>query len=284
MKLFLNCLLALLLGLPLTYSQETCSITYISNEGFLIESGGKKIIIDGAFETIDGNWCDSPTAETVRLIRKSLPPFDNIDIIAITHKHVDHFDKDVVAEHMINNTEAIVICPDQAALILRENPDYKKFSDRVIAVTPAPLNDSTILVPGVRVRVMRLEHSHYMETDTISGEQVNRHRDIENLGYLFDIDGRKFFHCGDTNPLNENEYAAYALDKEDIDIAFLERLFYARGEKAIEILGDHINPGKTVIMHINPANRKLFTDYFKDDENIIVFEEMMKPVLFNLEN
>jgi len=35
-------------------AQDFCKITYISNEGFLLETHGKKMLIDGLFEPIGG--------------------------------------------------------------------------------------------------------------------------------------------------------------------------------------------------------------------------------------
>ena len=96
-------------------AQDSCRITYISNEGFLLEAQGKKVLIDGLFEHIDGNWCDSPTEQNVALMEASVAPFDNIDLIAITHKHRDHFRDRVVINNLLSNQQAMVICPNQVA-------------------------------------------------------------------------------------------------------------------------------------------------------------------------
>ena len=82
-----------------------------------------------------------------------------------------------------------------------------------------------------------------METDEKTGEKKNRHADIENLGFVFDIDGYKIFHCGDTNPWNEKEYKTFNLQEEHIDLAFLERLFMVgKGQTGINIIEEYIQP------------------------------------------
>jgi len=256
-------------------AQDSCKITYISNEGFLLEAHGKKVLIDGLFDHIDGSWCDSPSEQSVALMESSKAPFDHIDLIAITHKHRDHFNDRVLIKHLLSNPGAMVVCPNQVAELLDTQPEYDKVKTRVMAFTPAEYSDSSLIVSGLPVRVMRLEHSYYMEEDSATGTMRNRHQDIENLGYLINIDGIKVFHCGDSNPLNEKEYAGYALREENIDIAFLERLFVAHGEKGMEIINKYIQPRHTVFMHISPGNREAFVNHFKEVENVTIFEQKM---------
>ena len=87
-------LLVTLMLLPsLIFAQKNCEVTYISNEGFLFEIDGKKVLIDALFDEIKGNWCDSPSDSIIDLMKNSKHPFDSIDIVAITHKHIDHFNK-----------------------------------------------------------------------------------------------------------------------------------------------------------------------------------------------
>ena len=262
-------------------AQDSCKITYISNEGFLIEAPGKKVLIDGLFDHIVGDWCDSPTEQTVALMKAAAPPFDLIDLIAITHNHRDHFNDQVLFNHLLNNPRGLVICPNQVAEVLSVHPEYEKFKNRIIALTPPEYQDSTVVVSGIPIRVMRLEHSYFMEEDSVTGTMRNRHRDIENLGYLMNINGAKIFHCGDTNPLNSKEYSTFALQKDSIDIAFLERMFVAYGKEGTDIINNYIQPDHTVFMHINPGNRDTFINYFKKVENITIFEQKMESLYYD---
>ena len=274
--------LFLILTSSVLYSQKECKITYISNEGFLIEIEGAKVIIDALFDKINGDWCDSPSEEIIETMRKSERPFDNIDIIAITHKHSDHFNESIVVNHLLSNPKGIVLCPKQVGEILINNPSYEKFKDRIISLTPKMFCDTTIMVSNIPIRILRLEHSHNMIDDSISGTKINKHQNIENVGYVFNIDGIKIFHCGDTNPLNMEEYSIFSLDKEEIDIAFLERLFYAFGEQGNEVINKYIKPKNIIVMHINPNNMSLYADYFKEQKEIKIFNKKMESTILNV--
>lgn len=259
------------------FSQNECKITYISNEGFLIEVEGKKILIDALFGTIEGNWCDSPSENTVELMNNSEYPFDNVDIIVITHNHQDHFNESIVVNHLLSNPKGIVICPNQVGEILSKNPNYNELSDRIISLTPQMYCDTNIVASTIPIRILRFEHSHYMEVDSVSGTKVNRHQSVENLGYLFKINDITIFHCGDTNPFNEKEYSTFKLNNEAIDIAFLERMFFG-GKTGIEVINNYIAPEKIIVIHINPSRKSLFVDLFKSDSNIMVFEHKMESI------
>ncbi|PLW93069.1 MAG: hypothetical protein C0592_07540 [Marinilabiliales bacterium] len=269
----------------IVFSQNRCKITYISNAGFIVELDDKKVLIDGLFNNIDGDWCDSPSDSIVQLMKKAEPPFDNVDIIAISHKHSDHFNEDIVVDHMLSNPRTVIICPDQVDQVLSETTEYGKINNRIISITPKPLTDTIITISNTPIRVLRLEHSHYEMKDTVSGKMINKHKDIENLGYVFNINGIKFFHCGDTNPLNEEEYSAYSLEDEEIDIAFVERLFFGvYQEKAMEMINKFINPDYIILMHINPSNKSFFIEYLKQEKNIKVFVNKMESIIINIED
>ena len=272
-------LVIVLLFPTIVFSQKECKVTYISNEGFLVEIGGKKVLIDALFDQINGDWCDSPSDSITDLMKNSKPPFDNIDIVAITHQHVDHFNESIVVQHMLNNHNGIVICPNQVNTILAANPNYQKIEYRIISINPEPMADSNIVVSDVSIRVLRLEHSGSMREDPETGKMINRHQDVENLGYLFSINDTKIFHCGDTNPLNEKEYNTFLLDKEEIDIAFVERLFFAfYREKDFEMIDKFFSPDNIIIMHIRPENKGAYFDYVYQKEGVYVFINKMESI------
>lgn len=273
-------LLFILTLLPsLIFAQKNCEVTYISNEGFLFEIEGKKVLIDALFDEIKENWCDSPSDSIIDLMKNSKHPFDGIDIVAITHKHVDHFNEDIVVQHMLSNQYATVICPNQVNAILATNPNYHKIENRIISITPEPLADSNIVVSNVSIKVLRLEHSGSKKEDPETGELVNMHQDVENLGYLFNINGAKIFHCGDTNPLNEKEYNTFQLNKEEIDIAFVERLFFTfYREKDLEMINKFLNPDNIIVMHIRPENKGAYFDYLNHKDGIYVFTNKMESI------
>ena len=64
-------------------------VTFVGNSGFLIAVGDKKVIINAFFEGFPPGY--TPPANVRDLLVKAQPPFDNVDLIPVTHAHGDHF-------------------------------------------------------------------------------------------------------------------------------------------------------------------------------------------------
>src|SRR5215216_4933342 len=65
-------------------------ITYIANEGVLISSGDKQVLIDGLHREYQRDYAFLPAAQREK-IENAKAPFDKIDLILVSHTHLDHF-------------------------------------------------------------------------------------------------------------------------------------------------------------------------------------------------
>ena len=57
------------------------------------------------------------------------------------------------------------------------------------------------------------------------GKEVNRHEDVQNLGFIVKGDGMTIFHCGDARADIE-EFKRFDFDKQTIDVAFMHVRFF----------------------------------------------------------
>jgi L-ascorbate metabolism protein UlaG (beta-lactamase superfamily) len=227
-------ILGLLLTIPMIAwtqeSQKSCAITYIANEGFLIETKNHKILIDALFGNIPGDWCDQPSDSLVTLMIQGSAPFNSIDVVLVTHKHVDHFHEAIVTKFLKNNKKSFLICPSQAEESLTRNADYSMVSHQIHSLRPGKVLDTMLTFNAINIRALKFDHSTYYQTDSISGERYNIHRDIENIGYVVKTDGVTLFHSGDDTPSNTYYYQTYYFGKMKIDISFLHaRYLQAEG-------------------------------------------------------
>ena len=286
MKIIKYILLIVILSCSI-FAIPQSKVTYVANEGFMVETANKKILIDALFGGFKGNWCDIPAEDTKLKLENAEAPFNNVDIIAITHKHSDHFNAEMVLSHIMNNPDCIVICPKQVDSILVSKQNYSKIKNNIIAVTPEPNRDTIINIKDIEIRVLRFEHSHYYEQDSVTGNKINIHRNTENIGFLFKMNGIKIFHCGDSNPMDDAEFKNFNLTTEQIDIALLERLFmYHISAKGIEIINNYIQPGNVILMHVEPNKSQKYKDVAAQiaDKipNIYIFEKPMESRTYNI--
>jgi len=239
-----------------TSNHTPLAITYVANEGFLIENDGRKILIDALFGGFDADWCAVPSDSIVELMTSSRPPFDNINVIAITHAHVDHFNPKIAVAHMMSNHDGIMICPPQVADQMAAVDGFEGIRDR-LRIIPAPGDTAAqVDIKGIKIEVFPTRHNVSMRTDTLTGETYDRHRDVQHLEYLFRINGWTLYHGGDSPQydINKDGGEHFGLNRRSIDVAFLqwwgEWSELSRRQKwAREIL----RPDRIIFMHLRPG-------------------------------
>jgi L-ascorbate metabolism protein UlaG (beta-lactamase superfamily) len=267
---------------------RSIEVTYIANDGFLIKVNDKKILIDALFGDKDYGFCDIPTEETMNSILKNEDYFKDIDLIATTHAHVDHFYPPFVIEHLINNTKGKFISCKQTIEILKTQENYEKFKNNLIEITPEYFTYLDTTINSIGVRVYRLTHGPYYTDDPVTGEKINRHQNVQNLGFLFNVDGIKVFHTGDSDENGIAEYEQFRLDKENIDIAFLGRGFIWNSDsKGISLVKNYINAKQIVLMHIHQDEYNEFNEIANKLKNelgrIKIFKNKMESETYVFE-
>lgn len=265
-------------GLWSQETRDTCVVTYVANEGFLVETGDAKVLIDALFGNIKGNWCDQPGDSVRGMMINGTAPFDAIDAVLVTHKHSDHFDGSMVMSFLKNNRKAFLICPEQVDNALKRDAEYSIVADRIKSIPAKSLFDTSLSVNGVNVRALRLNHGSYVVTDSVSGKTYDLHRDVENVGYLVNANGFSVFHSGDDSPSNKGQYKAYAIGGKQIDVAFLDRVFLRRDGQ--DLINEYIHPHNIVFMHIEPGKGEYYRSIIKNVPEMFVFARPLEKKIY----
>lgn len=248
--------------------QKQLDLTYIANSGFLIESKGKQVIIDALFENGWGSYL-TPADSIVSHIINQQSPFNNSSLMLVTHHHGDHFNYLMLVAYLSANSENTLIAPPKVINELLKHPDYKKLENQIVKVDKInPVkNDTTI--HGIRVRSFFLQHDSRPQ--------------IENLGFLMDIDNLRVFHSGDNTGAEIVEYEKLQLQNKNIDLALLNFYGFWNTTAEREFTDKYIDPKKIALMHIPPAE----IDVVKDSVNLLsgftditVFESSMEKRIF----
>ncbi len=251
-------LLLLLCAVPVKpqTQREAIEITYIANEGFLIKSGSNKIMFDALFGGIEGDWCDQPSDSLLQKMIKGVAPFNDINIVFVSHYHADHFSPRLMAEFLESNKSAILVCPSQVNDALSKVDNYTGISERVKYFKPDSFFDSELSCPGIKIRVVRIDHGKYYEKDAKTGEIVNRHQNVENFAYLVNMNGFNILHTGDGSPSNKEQFIKYEISKSSFDLALLDRTFL--NTDGYDILEKYLNTKNLVYMHLGPGEKSIY--------------------------
>lgn len=263
---------------PLSTSLE---ISYIANEGYLIQSGSKTVLIDAMFNDRKIDFCDIPPSDLLEKMEQAQDPFDAVEIMLVTHVHRDHFAVAPVCEHLQNNTQCMLVCPTQVVERLEEECDFfEEIRLRVMGVSLELNSSCEINVNGIQVQAHRMKHCQFMEEDALTGKKHDRHANTVNLVYLVDMGNASFLHMGDAVlELNKEYIQSLDLADQQITAAFLE--FFERTPASKKIIEESIKPKKLVFMHL-PSDKELVNRIIallkRDFSNAIVLDNPMEKV------
>lgn len=256
------------------FSQRTeykIDVTYIANAGFLIESGGKKILIDALF---DNGWNTylTPADSIVSKIVNQQPPFNKVNLMLITHNHEDHFNDSMVVAYLNNNSENVLIAPPLVTMAILKNPEFKN-KNQVVEVDKINREKNDTTINGIRIRSFFILHDSRPQ--------------IEHVGYLINIGEYKVFHSGDSNGSDSIEFEKLHLQKDQIDLALLNFYGFWNTKEERLFTEKYIYPKRISLIHIPPKETGSVIDSAKlinDFIDITVFESSMDKKSFNYES
>jgi L-ascorbate metabolism protein UlaG (beta-lactamase superfamily) len=252
-------------------SNDSISVTYIANCGFLVEMDNQKIIIDGLFKLGHNRYPTSDT-NTQRLLVSNRYPFNDIALILVSHTHEDHFDKEMVTACMLNNPSARLICPQQVIDSLSENEDtYYNIKTRIIGCTLRRDTSQLIHFGSIEIYACKLPH--------VGG---GRFKDTQNIAFLICGKGKSVFHSADIDPFHIHEYSGIKISELNVDIGFLNEDF-AKIENAGPVR-EFINAKHNIAMHLPDYMAAGWMDSLKNKPDLFrdpfIFSRKMEKKVF----
>lgn len=242
------------------------SISYIANEGIFIQSENKHILIDAIFDDYYDTYA-APTDEKIRQLNTKEPPYENVDLLLVTHAHLDHFNPKMVSEFLKSHAETELICPKQAIdSIVKSTNDMSSFAPRLNGID-SKTEWKALFLKDVSVHTAFVRHGG------------KRNYDVANQIYLINIDGKKILHIGDAE-MEPAHFSQLHLSKPQIDVALIPYWFLAY-PPGIEIIKNQIKPIQLVAIHYpkvgDPKSLQKIKEHFPD---AIVFKEEGEFVAF----
>jgi L-ascorbate metabolism protein UlaG (beta-lactamase superfamily) len=244
--------------------------TYLGNAGFMVRSGDKVVL----FDSLQGDGLPGYVAlpqPDRGLLERAEPPYDGVDLILATHYHRDHFDPASVARHLASNESAIFVSTEQAVEQLRQlSPQVKDLDTRVIGLTPEERRVVELRPNDISLSVFLLHHG--------------RGRDVDNLGFIVELGGKRILHMGDT-VANAADLSVY--DLKGLDFALVPYWYF--GDRELTRALREVESERLVAIHIpaSDAPKSYFGGGEKDLdgllrrlqaqwEGLIVFRELLE--------
>ena len=236
-------LTALLLSPGLSYAQTSAAssaqgkteILWLSQAGFRIKTpSGKVILIDP--------WITGGP-KTPPQYKNDLAAIGPIDLLLVTHAHVDHIG-DAPALAKMNNTKlygpADMVTP---LITLGALPaDLGHRFNKTGRVTP---------LPGVKVTAVQAEHSSLLVWKNPATDKMESHPAGEAMGYIIELEnGFKIWHMGDTGLFGDMKFISEHY-KPDLVLIPIGGNFTMAPDDAAYALRTWIKPKMVIPMHYN---------------------------------
>jgi L-ascorbate metabolism protein UlaG (beta-lactamase superfamily) len=213
-----------------TLGHEGVRVTFVGNAGFLVEAGGKKILIDAICGELSGY--EQPQA-VKDLIYQAQPPFDAVDLILATHSHADHFDAAAIQHYLETNPETVFISTAEAV------EQLSGLGERAIPISLGEGETARVEANGMQVEAFYLPHS-MMASASLP----------VNLGLLVTVGETRILHTGDVAPgsVTLADLQAYGLPEREITLLFVPHLLI-RKISDVQLLRQGFNAHYTFAAH-----------------------------------
>ena len=247
-----------------TYAQkEKVDVTYVGNAGFLINIGDKKILIDALFKGFAGDYILPEQIQEKLTLAQA--PFDNVDLIIVTHAHGDHINPSMVAEHMKNNPKAIFASTKQTVDALNASDTIDIFHERRIGFNPTKDKSDKKDIQGITIESFLLPHGPDSR--------------IINNGFLISVNGNSFFQTGDADfdQFSFEEFRSLQLPEKNIDIAFIQHYFLRGDSINTKFVREAIGGNYVFPIHYHFTTPSFDSDIIKQNyPDAIIFTEELQ--------
>ncbi len=243
--------------------------TYLGNEGFLIEGGGKKVLIDALFDNGFDRF-DTPPADVMRRMMAGEAPFDGVDLVLVTHRDGDHVNAQLVIAYLHQHPRTRLVAHRQAVDGMRDKPGFADIAGQIDEIAANPGEQTSLMVGGIAVDALCLDHSHPADSPA----------ETRNLAFAVALGGARFLHMGDAQiEQNGATLEAYPFDRKHVDLLFLSYWDTSAGTQ--KLIAERIKPAKIVAMHMPAAkmefNRKTVAAVYPQ---AMLFEKPMETAVF----
>ena len=249
-----NCwIIILLIVSGCVSSHGGLKIHFLGNCGFFYESHASKVLID-PFGSEFGDFFFLPSSELKAKMEKGQSPFENIDLLLITHNHGDHFNPFSAEKFLLNHGKSKMVCPPQ---VFNQMKDYCSHWDQIKPQIISPQlrmhQWKSLEIDGITLNIINLQHGTDRSLAGVPHEEYTEYEKTENYGYLMTLEEKVIFHQGD-GCLKINASAIQNLQQE-VDIAHLS--YFDWDSVSWNFLNETLYAKYIIFMHGTKAGTEL---------------------------
>lgn len=254
--------------------ENSLAVTYVGNEGFLLQSSTKKVLFDALF-TNGYNTFAVPSKVVADEIMSAKAPFNDVDLCVLSHYHADHCNSELINKYLSKHQNVPFVASKPSIDFINGNCfNFVLLKKQFQIMTPEINQSVSKEVSGISIKAFGLKHLSFFKNG------IDMEENMFNVSHLLEMDGIRVFHSGDIMKNAFQDYiAANGKWTEPVDVAFLYYKLLESGESDLDYILSVMNPKFIVLMHIPPEDVKEWTgktEKLKEKfSNIVLFKNSL---------
>ena len=238
MKLFF--LIAFSFVNTVSSQSNAVTVTYVANEGVLIQSGSKQVLIDALHKPYLSEYLATPQ-KILDTMMANRPPFEDIELLLVSHIHGDHFSGELVGEYLqVSKTARLFTTLQAKSQLANTFSGFAHITDKIQVMRYYAEMDTSFSAKGIQVRMVRIAHGGV------------RWSGMQNVGHIVELGSMKFLHIGDPSH-GKKDFERLQLFRDKIDVAILP-FWFLTAAKGREIVDKLIKPAYLIAVHVPPKD------------------------------
>jgi len=213
--------------------ENKVKVTYIANDGVMIEFEDKKVMIDGMNRAGNLSGWISPTNTEYMAVENGEPPFNDIDVIMITHNHGDHYSISAVQNYLTDHPNTKLIVPTSV------ESNFGGFANQIVDFSINKFERINLVENDISIDVLQIEHFDQFGNDFSM---------VESLAFIITMNGKKFFHSGDIDYI-DSQLDVFNLLADEISVVFIPTFGDLVTEANRDAIIDNVAPDVIVCLH-----------------------------------
>lgn len=219
------------------FIEEKVKVTYIANDGIMIQYQDKKVVIDAINRTTNLSGWVAPSSAELLKVENGVAPFDNIDVIMITHNHGDHYSTSAVTNYLNSHPNTKLIVPSGM-----EN-SFSGSSAQMADFSINKYERINIIENEVSIDVLQIEHFDQFG---------NNFSGTESYAYIVTMNDKKFLHAGDIDYV-DSQLDVFDLLADEIDVVFIPTFGDLVSTTNRDAIINNVAPEHIVCLHFNTS-------------------------------
>ena len=221
---------------------EKLEVYYVANAGVLLVWKDKKLLIDAIHQPYSSYYRPTPDSLLNKMM-EGRAPFDDIDVLLISHVHGDHFHAKTVASFLAANPMTqLVGAPQMRDSLAAISNDFSLLQDRIHTFSYQSGQSHFLEISGIKLTLYDLIHGH------------DRNKWVENLASIVELGAHRILHVGDPD-LSVAPFDAFHFEEQNVTLGLLPD-WLLTSKTAKQLVDSRIAPQEIIAVHVSPQWEK----------------------------